>query len=153
MNVLNKYFYIVYSFVLIDLFFVRTSVIKIKKQWQKSKKHFKVDRPLTLSSITKYDNVSLQFTTARLITNCDNVLLQFTIAWLFTIVDKCYYNLRRVLQFTTEQALLSYYKLSFLFFSDCLCICFCHFRVRWTISTFDKCFLILTKKLLWIHTI
>ena len=78
--------------------------------------------PLTLRSITKYDNVLLQFTTARLITNCDHVLVEFTIAWLFTIVHKCYYNLRQVLQFTTllqftrEQALLSYYKLSFLFF-------------------------------------
>ena len=42
------------------------------------------------------------------------MLLQITIAWLFqfsttvqiTILDDCYYNLRRVLQFMTEQTLL-----------------------------------------------
>ena len=73
-------------------------------------KKISVDKPLTLKSITKYGNVLLQFTTARLITNYDNVLLQFTIAWLLqfsttviTIYDR-YSNLRRLLlQFTTEQ--------------------------------------------------
>ena len=55
----------------------------------------------------------LQFTTARLITNYDIMLLQIATAWLLqflttiqiTIYDYCYYNLRRVLQFMTEQAL------------------------------------------------
>ena len=80
-----------------------------------------VDKPLTSRTITKYDNVSLQFTTARFITNYDNVLLQITIAWLLqfsvttviTIYDNCYnYNLRQVLQFmallqfTTKQPYL-----------------------------------------------
>ena len=41
-------------------------------------KKISVDKPLTLRSVTKYENVL----TARLITNYDNVLLQITIAWL-----------------------------------------------------------------------
>ena len=41
-------------------------------------KKISVDKPLTLRSVTKYDNVL----TARLITNYDNVLLQITISWL-----------------------------------------------------------------------
>ena len=49
--------------------------------------------------ITKYDNVSLQFTTARPITIYENVLLQCTIAWLLqfsatVIINDKYYNLR-----------------------------------------------------------
>ena len=71
-------------------------------------KKISVDKPLTSRTITKYDNVSLQFTTARFVTNYDNVLLQITIAWLLqfsvtaviTIYGNCYnYNLRQVLQF------------------------------------------------------
>ena len=40
-NVLKKYF-IAYSFVLDDFLFVATFVILIKKNWQKSDKHFKL---------------------------------------------------------------------------------------------------------------
>ena len=71
-----------------------------------------VDKPLNLRRVSEYDNVLLQLTSARLITNYDNVSLQITIAWLLqfsttviTIYDDCYYNLRQILQFTTEQTL------------------------------------------------
>ena len=71
-----------------------------------------VDKPLNLSSVSEHDNVLLQFTSAMLITNYNNVSLQMTIAWLLqfsttviTIYDDCYYNLRQILQFTTEQIL------------------------------------------------
>ena len=71
-----------------------------------------VGMPLKLRSVSEYDNVLLQFTSARLITNYNNVSLQITIAWLLqfsttviTIYDDCYYNLRQILQFTTEQIL------------------------------------------------
>ena len=47
--------------------------------------------------ITKYDNVSLQFTTARPITICENVLLQWLV---ITILHNCY-NKRQILQFAT----------------------------------------------------
>ena len=59
-------------------------------------KKISIDKPLTVRSITKYENVLLQFTTARLITNYDNMLLQITITWLL-------YNSRQLfrLQFTT----------------------------------------------------
>lgn len=66
-------------------------------------KKISVDKPLTLRSVTKYENVL----TARLITNYDNVLLQITIALSLqfsttvfasttdiTIYDDCYYKLR-----------------------------------------------------------
>ena len=46
-----------------------------------------------VKTYTKYDNLFLKFTTARLITNYDNLLLQFTIAWLLqliTILNNCY---------------------------------------------------------------
>ena len=36
-------------------------------------KKISVGKPLILRSIAKYDNVLLQFTTARLITNYDNI--------------------------------------------------------------------------------
>ena len=59
--------------------------------------------PLKLRSVSEYDNVLLQFTSARLITNYNNVPLQITIAWLLqfsttvvTIYDDCYYNLRQI---------------------------------------------------------
>ena len=73
-------------------------------------KNISVDKPLTLGTITKYDNVLQlrQFTTARLIRNYDNVLLQITIALSLqfsttvfasttdiTIYDDCYYKLRQ----------------------------------------------------------
>ena len=71
-----------------------------------------VDKPLNLRSVLEHDNVLLQFTSAMLITNYNNVSLQMTIAWLLqfsttviTIYDDCYYNLRQILQFTTEQIL------------------------------------------------
>ena len=71
-----------------------------------------VDKPLNLRSVSEHDNVLLQFTSAMLITNYNNVSLQMTIAWLLqfsttviTIYDDCYYNLRQILQFTTEQIL------------------------------------------------
>ena len=71
-----------------------------------------VDKPLNLRSVSEHDNVLLQFTSAMLITNYNNVSLQMTIAWLLqfsttviTIYDDCYYNLRQILQFTTEQTL------------------------------------------------
>ena len=69
-------------------------------------KKISVDKPLTFKK-SKYDNVLLQFTTARLIKNYENVLLQLTIAWLLqfsqlfqfttvaiTIYDR-YYNSRQ----------------------------------------------------------
>ena len=49
MNVLKKYF-IAYSSVLVDALFVATFVIKIKKKWQKSDKHFKL---VSLTSIVR----------------------------------------------------------------------------------------------------
>ena len=67
-------------------------------------KKISVDEPLTLRSITKYDNVLLQFTTyyklrQHVITNYDSLVI--------TILDNCSdYNLRQVLQFMTEQAFL-----------------------------------------------
>ena len=59
-------------------------------------KKISIDKPLTVRSITKYENVLLQFTTARLITNYDNMLLQITITRLL-------YNSRQLfrLQFMT----------------------------------------------------
>ena len=63
------------------------------------------DKPLTLRSIRKYDNVLLQFTAARFITNYDTVyypgLLQYYDSLVITILDNFYYNLRQVLQSTT----------------------------------------------------
>ena len=67
-------------------------------------KKISVDKPLTSRTITKYDDVLLQFTTARFITNYDNELLQIMTAWLLqfsvttviTIYDR-YYNLRWLL--------------------------------------------------------
>ena len=63
-------------------------------------KKISVDKPLTLRSITKYDNVLLQFTTAsklrqHVITNYGSLVIP--------ILDNCSdYNLRRLLlQFTT----------------------------------------------------
>ena len=71
-------------------------------------KKMSVDKSLTLRSISLYDSVLFQFTTARLITNYNNILLQITIAWLLqfsttviTLYDR-YYNLQwLILQFTT----------------------------------------------------
>ena len=54
-----------------------------------------VDKPLNLRRVSEYDNVLLQLTSARLITNYDSLVI--------TILDNCYYNLRLILQFTTEQ--------------------------------------------------
>ena len=59
-----------------------------------------------VKTYTKYDNLFLKFTTARLITNYDNLLLQFTIAWLLQLItilnncynsEECYCNSRQLL--------------------------------------------------------
>ena len=64
-------------------------------------KEFLVNNVSFSRLISKYDNVFLQFTTARLINNLRQRVITISDSLVITILDNCYYNLRQILQFTT----------------------------------------------------